>query len=55
VKARATFASRREIVLTPETEFASGTSYKIKVSATGLSGVAPDAKPFEFQIGRAHV
>src|SRR5689334_11252933 len=50
VKARASFVSRREIVLTPDTEFASGTSYKITVSAAGLSGVAPEAKPFEFVV-----
>jgi uncharacterized protein YfaS (alpha-2-macroglobulin family) len=50
VKARATFSSRREIVLTPETAFAAGTDYKITVRATGLAGVAPDAKPFEFVV-----
>ncbi len=50
VKARATFASRREIVLRPETEFAPATEYRVSVLAKGLTGVPPAAKPFEFTL-----
>jgi alpha-2-macroglobulin len=50
VKTKATFASRREIVLRPETEFAPGQDYKIEVLATGLTGVPADTKPFEFLV-----
>jgi alpha-2-macroglobulin len=50
VKTKATFASRREIVLRPETEFAPSTSYKVSVAAKGLTGVPADTKPFEFVI-----
>jgi uncharacterized protein YfaS (alpha-2-macroglobulin family) len=48
VKTKASFASRREIVLRPETQFAPGTNYKIEVLAQGLTGVPAGTKPFEF-------
>ena len=50
VKMRATFASRREIVLRAEPEFAAGTEYRISVRAKGLTGVPEDTKPFEFLV-----
>jgi uncharacterized protein YfaS (alpha-2-macroglobulin family) len=50
VKVRATFASRREIVLRADPEFAPGTDYRVSVRANGLTGVAPDTKPFEFKV-----
>ena len=50
VKTRAVFASRREIVLRPETEFAAGTDYRVSVSARGLEGVPRNTKPFEFAV-----
>jgi uncharacterized protein YfaS (alpha-2-macroglobulin family) len=50
VKARATFASRREIVLRPETQFAPDTEYRISVSGDGLVGVPAGTKPFEFTV-----
>ena len=50
VKARATFASRREIVLRPETEFAPDTEYRIEVKGDGLAGVPAGTKPFEFTV-----
>ncbi|HEU5135547.1 MAG TPA: MG2 domain-containing protein [Steroidobacteraceae bacterium] len=50
VKVRATFASRREIVLRAEPEFAPGTDYRVSVRARGLTGVEPDTKPFEFMV-----
>src|SRR5688572_4264841 len=50
VKTKATFASRREIVLRPETQFAPATNYKVSVAAKGLIGVPPGTKPFEFVI-----
>ncbi|MEO8018526.1 MAG: MG2 domain-containing protein [Pseudomonadota bacterium] len=50
VKVKATFGSRREIVLRPETEFAPGTDYKVQVLAPGLTGMAADTKPFEFMV-----
>src|SRR5688572_13850869 len=50
VKVKATFGSRREIVLRPETEFAAGTQYKVQVLAKGLSGMPADTKPFEFLV-----
>lgn len=49
-KTRASFVSRREIVLTPETELTPATSYKISVLSKGLTGVAADSKPFEFMV-----
>ena len=49
-KVKATFASRREIVLRPETELAPGTSYKIAVLAEGLEGLPAGIKPFEFMV-----
>lgn len=50
VKMRATFASRREIVLRAEPEFAPGTEYHISVRAKGLTGVPEETKPFEFLV-----
>ena len=50
VKVKATFGSRREIVLRPETEFAPGTQYKVQVLAKGLSGLPAETKPFEFLV-----
>ena len=50
VKSRAVFASRREIVLRPETEFAPGTAYRLQVLAQGLTGVTADARPFDFEV-----
>jgi hypothetical protein len=50
VKLKATFGSRREIVLRPESEFAPGTQYKVQVLAKGLTGVPADTKPFEFLV-----
>jgi uncharacterized protein YfaS (alpha-2-macroglobulin family) len=50
VKARAVFASRREIVLRPDSTFAPGTAYRIQVLARGLTGLSADAKPFEFEV-----
>jgi len=50
VKARATFASQREIVLRPETEFAPDTEYQIAVKGEGLAGVPKGTKPFEFTV-----
>jgi len=50
VKARATFASRREIVLRPESEFAPATQYRIQVSPKGLEGVDAGIKPFVFDV-----
>ncbi len=50
VKVKATFGSRREIVLRPETEFAAGTQYKVQVLAKGLTGVPAHTKPFEFLV-----
>ena len=40
VKMRATFASRREIVLRPEPEFAPGTEYRVSVLREGTHGRA---------------
>jgi uncharacterized protein YfaS (alpha-2-macroglobulin family) len=50
VSLKATFGSRREIVLRPQTEFAAGTQYKVQVLATGLSGLPAQTKPFEFLV-----
>ena len=50
VKAHATFASRREIVLRPETQFAPDTEYRISVKGDGLAGVPAGTKPFEFRV-----
>src|SRR5688572_7754827 len=50
VKTKAIFASKREIVLRPETEFEPGQQYKIEVLATGLAGLPADTKPFEFLV-----
>ena len=50
VKVKATFTSRREITLRPETEFAPGTAYKVQVFAKDLSGLPTDTKPFEFMV-----
>ncbi len=50
VKSRAVFASRREIVLRPETEFTPGTPIASKCWPRGLTGVAAAAKPFEFLV-----
>jgi len=50
VKAHAVFASKREITLRPDTEFAPGTTYRVKVLAKGLVGLPPETKPFEFQV-----
>ncbi len=50
VKVRATFANRREIIIRPETQFAPNTEYRVQVLAKGLTGVAPDTKPFEFDV-----
>jgi len=50
VKTRAIFASRREILLRPETEFAPGTDYRVSVSAKGLESVPQNTKPFEFAV-----
>jgi alpha-2-macroglobulin len=50
VKMRAIFASRREIVLRAEPDFAAGTEYRISVRAKGLTGVPEDTKPFEFLV-----
>ena len=50
VKARATFASQREIVLRPETQFAPDTEYRIAIKGDGLAGVPAGTKPFEFTV-----
>jgi hypothetical protein len=50
VKMHASFASRREIVLRAETQFAPGTEYRVGVNSAGLTGVPADAKPFEFLV-----
>jgi uncharacterized protein YfaS (alpha-2-macroglobulin family) len=50
VNARATFASRREILLRAETELAPDTEYRVSIKAQGLTGVSADTKPFEFTI-----
>ena len=50
VKAHAIFASRREIVLRPDTEFAPGTDYRVSISAKDLVGVPQNARPFDFDV-----
>ena len=50
VKAHAVFASRREIVLRPDAEFAPATDYHVSVLAKGLAGVPADTQPFEFDL-----
>ncbi len=50
VKAHATFASRREIILRPETSFAPNTEYLVSIKADGLVGVPKGTKPFEFTV-----
>ncbi|HEU4781009.1 MAG TPA: MG2 domain-containing protein, partial [Steroidobacteraceae bacterium] len=50
VKMRATFASRREIVLRAEPAFEPGKDYLVRVHAKGLTGVPADTKPFEFKV-----
>jgi uncharacterized protein YfaS (alpha-2-macroglobulin family) len=50
VKVKAIFASRREIALRPDGEFAPGTDYRVQVFAKGLSGLPADTKPFEFSV-----
>jgi uncharacterized protein YfaS (alpha-2-macroglobulin family) len=50
VKVKASFGSRREIIVRPETEFAPNTEYQVQVVAKGLEGVDADARPFEFQV-----
>jgi uncharacterized protein YfaS (alpha-2-macroglobulin family) len=47
---RVTFASRREILVRPETEFAPDTQYRVQVLAKGLTGVPLDTRPFEFDV-----
>jgi len=49
-RAHAVFANKREITLRPDPEFAPGTTYRVKVLAKGLVGLAPETKPFEFQV-----
>lgn len=49
-RVRASFASRREIVIRPEPEFAADTEYRVQVLAKGLEGVPPDTRPFEFAV-----
>ncbi|HEV7608850.1 MAG TPA: MG2 domain-containing protein [Steroidobacteraceae bacterium] len=50
VKAHAVFASRREILLRPDTEFTPATDYRVSVNAKGLSGVPASIAPFEFSL-----
>ena len=50
VKAQALFATRREIILRPETSFAPNTEYQISIKADGLDGVPKGTKPFEFTV-----
>ena len=50
VKATASFATRREIILRPETEFAANTEYRVSIKAEGLEGVPAGTKPFEFKV-----
>jgi uncharacterized protein YfaS (alpha-2-macroglobulin family) len=50
VKARATFASRREIMLRPETELTANTEYRVAIKADGLAGMQANTKPFEFTV-----
>jgi uncharacterized protein YfaS (alpha-2-macroglobulin family) len=50
VKAHAIFASTREIILRPDTEFAPNTEYRVSVKADGLAGVPEGTKPFEFKV-----
>ncbi len=50
VNAKAIFASRREIVLRPETEFAPATEYRVSIKGDGLAGVKPGTRPFEFSV-----
>ena len=50
VNAQAIFASRREIVLRPETQFAPATEYRISIKGEGLAGVPAGTKPFEFTV-----
>lgn len=49
-KVRISFASRREILIRPETEFAPNTEYRVQVVARGLDGMPPETKPFEFTV-----
>ena len=49
-KVRVTFASRREIVIRPDSELAPNTEYRVKVKAKGLEGMPEDTKPFEFAV-----
>ena len=49
-RVRATFASRREILLRPETELAPDTEYHIFIKGQGLAGVPAGTKPFEFTV-----
>jgi uncharacterized protein YfaS (alpha-2-macroglobulin family) len=49
-KARILFASRREIVIRPESEFAPSTEYRVQVVAKGLEGMPADTRPFEFAV-----
>jgi uncharacterized protein YfaS (alpha-2-macroglobulin family) len=50
VKVRATFSSRREILVRPETQFAPDTEYRVQVLAKGLTGLPEQTKPFEFAV-----
>jgi alpha-2-macroglobulin len=50
-RARVVFASAREIVVTPESgELAPGTTYKVKLSANGLTNVDAKLPPYEFLV-----
>jgi hypothetical protein len=49
-KVRASFVSRREIVIRPQPEFAPDTEYRVQVLATGLAGMDAKTRPFEFSV-----
>jgi uncharacterized protein YfaS (alpha-2-macroglobulin family) len=49
-KVRVSFASRREILIRPETELAPNTEYRVQVLAKGLEGMPSDTRPFEFAV-----
>ena len=50
-KVKVTFASRREIVATPASgELIPDTTYKVRVTGKGLTGIDPKLEPYEFLV-----
>jgi len=50
IQGRITFANRREIQLVPASELAPGTTYRVRVSPKGLTGIDARIGPFDFTL-----